>query len=354
MRFVVLIIVGVTHFTLTAKVKDSLKKHDIVVLPVIYYQPETNIAFETFAMYHFKFKNARHSNIRLFNVYTLNKQLLSILPWQIFTNNEKFLFSGRIEYKVFPEYFYGIGNQTCETSRENYTYKSFNFNPKLLKKTSENIFIGGDFQFVKNKNELSNNTVLFNSNSILGKNQYHLFSLGFNVIKDTRDFVLNPQKGKYLEFKQSFSRGIADNQRFEFCKILFDYRDYKSLTPKIVFAQQLYAQIGIGNIPFREMSTIGGPNVLRGYYQGRFRDESVIFYQSEWRQMIYKKWGYALNIGYGKVFNQFDFFDQKSYNCSFGGGLRYILNKNNRSSIRLDYGLTPDSQGLYVYFSEAF
>lgn len=44
----------------------------------------------------------------------------------------------------------------------------------------------------------------------------------------------------------------------------------------------------------------------------------------------------------------------RNYHYSYGGGLRIRMDDESKANIRVDYGRTQDSEGIYIVYAEAF
>ena len=69
---------------------------------------------------------------------------------------------------------------------------------------------------------------------------------------------------------------------------------------------------------------------------------------------IYNMLGLAVFGGVGSVAKTLSQFKTNEIHYDYGVGLRIRVNKKENTNIRIDYGFTKDSQGLYVVFAEAF
>jgi outer membrane translocation and assembly module TamA len=76
--------------------------------------------------------------------------------------------------------------------------------------------------------------------------------------------------------------------------------------------------------------------------------------QAEWRQQVYRRWGFTVFAGVGDVWRAWDEIRFKPIKWSAGGGIRFNFNPDDPSNIRLDVGAGPDTFGLYLQFGEAF
>ena len=123
-----------------------------------------------------------------------------------------------------------------------------------------------------------------------------------------------------------------------------------------MLAFQGYYSGNLGDeIPIRSIATLGGSNRMRGYYEGRFRDKQMLVLQSEARLPVYKRFGAVVFGGLGDVGKTIGDFSLADLKYSYGGGLRFAVNKTEKLNIRIDYGITGNgSSGLYFQLGEAF
>ena len=80
----------------------------------------------------------------------------------------------------------------------------------------------------------------------------------------------------------------------------------------------------------------------------------MLILQQEFRMPVYKRIGIAAFGGVGAVANKLTDFTKNEIHYDYGVGLRIKINKKENTNLRIDYGFTKDSQGLYVVFAEAF
>ncbi len=102
------------------------------------------------------------------------------------------------------------------------------------------------------------------------------------------------------------------------------------------------------------MPWIGGPKRMRGYIEGRFRDNQAAVVQLELRKMFFKRWGATGFISMGSVSENLQNLWNKPFKYSGGAGIRYQLDPSKKLNIRLDYGITPEGGNFYFTFGEAF
>lgn len=325
-------------------------------LPLAYYTPETRIAFEGFAFYSYYSENSRRkSNIRLFATYTQNRQYLLTIPWQIYTADDKYFLNGSLDYRKFPEYYYGLGNDTKEANRAIYEFSALTISSKSYSKLESDTYMGVSLQAQWLRPDFPENEAIFND--IVpenGEKGYSYLSLGPSFMWDKRDHILSPSDGSFLEFTPVFGMGKAGDNTIYFGLASLDIRDYWKLGGKSTWANQFVAQFSMGAAPYRALPTLGGPFLHRGYYQGRFRDKHLMILQSEFRQHVKGRFGFVVFGSMGRVYPDVrsELFQQ--IHLAAGAGLRLRVSKKDRTNVRFDYSITPDSTGFYIYFAESF
>ncbi len=122
---------------------------------------------------------------------------------------------------------------------------------------------------------------------------------------------------------------------------------------KTILGFQAIFKQGFGEIPFRLLPMLGGADMLRGSYAGRFRDQMTLGIQAECRATVYKRFGMGLFAGFGNMGDNL-FEAEFKPKGSIGLGLRYRLRKNENVNLRIDYARGLNSNGFYVVLAEAF
>ena len=100
------------------------------------------------------------------------------------------------------------------------------------------------------------------------------------------------------------------------------------------------------------VALMGGSYSMRGYYEGRYRDNDLVQAQVELRQKIYNRHGITLWGGAGNVFPDMDKFKWSHTLPTYGIGYRWEF--KNRINVRLDYGIGKDVKAFYFNINEAF
>ncbi len=204
--------------------KDSLdqKPFNLVLLPFVAFTPETSWIFGGAGSLSFRFKGepkeSHPSQLLLGAAYTLNKQVLSYLNYQVYHRNEQFKWYGELGYYLYSYPFYGIGNDIPEENKETYEaiYPRVRINALYLLRSK---LYGGirywmdDFSIRERKKE-----GLLEQGNVPGESGGLLSGLGLVFNYDSRDNIFFPSSGQFVE--------LVFFQNTSFLGSDFDYTKY--------------------------------------------------------------------------------------------------------------------------------
>ena len=108
------------------------------------------------------------------------------------------------------------------------------------------------------------------------------------------------------------------------------------------------------NLPFTASDTYN--NFGRGYIQGRFRGQNLLYCESEYRFGITKN-GFFGGVVFlnAQSFSEPDTHRFKALLPGWGTGIRIKLNKFSRTNIAIDYGFgLHGSNGIFANLGEVF
>ncbi|WP_400194190.1 BamA/TamA family outer membrane protein [Hymenobacter sp. B81] len=350
--------------------KNPDDRPSFIPAPVIFYEPETGIAGGvTFlpTWRHGRDTTVRKSNGRIGGWYSQKKQLNLQLSHTIFTRREAWLITGDLLFYDYPIFFYGIGNDTRLADESEISYKVLTFNQRGLKQLLvPGLFAGLTYRYTDTRDiqadfptvtDGDQPNLLLTQVPAEQRRDTRISGLGPSVIYDTRDNVLSTFGGNYLDLQALFNRaGLGSD--YKFTRYQLDARHFRPLRPgsnRTILAGQLLGQFNRGNVPFRELAGLGGISVLRGIYEGRFRDRQLLMGQVELRHHLFWRLNAAVFAGAGQVAPRLRDMGLGEFNYAAGGGLRFQFNRRDRINIRFDYGVgSGGSSGLYFGVNEAF
>jgi hypothetical protein len=376
------------------------KKFDI--LPALSYAPETKLTLGGIGYYYPDFSGGdpttRQSNVNFLAVYTLAKQVLIEGYWDLFTPGNKYRFRGEALYNKYPDRLYGVGNEADwlilqvpegDEAPDSLNYLPYSnqfirFRPVLLRKITESISAGLQYEmeyvydFTVHSEDYRfgdlNDSLACIATPIEGVRS----GLGVNFLLDTRDYLLNPIKGTYLEVGGMYYAPWLGSD-YTFGNILVDYRKYINTVGNHTLALRAYLNLRPGPadqpIQYRGLSRVGGNSLVRGYFKGTFADRHLNAFEMEYRLPLWPEntdatfWQFWRKVGVvgflsgAQVYHDMDEWALNRFHLAGGFGLRLLFNKESRVNIRIDYGwgLTKNSagpgkrqSGLYFYLAESF
>ena len=341
----------------TRKNTDEQKKSDLIFLPIIFYTPETKIAFGIGGMYNLRASEgglrSRPSSFRAGVIYTQKKQFIIEFGLDLYPKSEKFHLMGNFSFSKYLDRFYGIGNNTSEDMREDYTSRIARISLNLQKSVLPKLNIGIQYEFEYNKVIEVEEAGELAKGEILGSEGGTTSGIGLLINWDTRNNIFFPSSGDFYQLSAILFRSALESD-YDFTRCNLDLRKYFPLFSSHVLALQGYLNIITGNPPFQMLSLIGSQNWMRGYYRGRFRDKSMIAFQMEYRMPVWGRFGLVGFVGFGDVADKVSNLEPRNFKYSAGFGLRYLLSRKEKINVRLDIGFGKESSGVYVAVSEAF
>jgi outer membrane protein assembly factor BamA len=342
--------------------KEILRTHktSIKAFPYVYYTPETELAFGVggiITFYTSEYRLLRPSKLTLSGYYSTRKQYKITLAPELYMARNSLFLSTNLNFGEYVDKFWGIGNDTPDIENEDYDSRSwgvllsFQF-PPLLKFMPQNksgiIFDYYDYMIT---NPRDNPFLL--SGEITGSKGGISSGIGLALVWDTRNQIFYPTKGGFYQAKAIYYlKTIGSTYDFNFYEV--DLRKYLGFKGSSVLAFQIFASFARGTPPFYELSMLGGSHIMRGYFQGRYRDKNYLAGQAEYRTALWRRFGLVVFAGLGDVESELRNFRIRDAKVSSGFGFRFLFDKNQKINIRVDFGFGRDTRGVYFGLEEAF
>ncbi|MDD8019290.1 MAG: BamA/TamA family outer membrane protein [Bacteroidota bacterium] len=335
---------------------SSQEKNGAVFFPVMYYTPETRIAVGAASLYFHQSleqsNTSRPTAVTTDIIYTQNKQITFEVSSDAFFTNGKYWHTGSFFYQKFPNQFYGIGNSTPDSAKENFTIEAVRINPTLLFRTSPHLFIGPQIHYEHWSFVDREPGKLLEQQTIQGSTSTTVSGIGTVVNYDERDNIFAPHTGRFYQANFITSPKFLGSTS-DFSRLKIDLREYFNFSSSHVLAAQVVFHSSSGAVPFRFLPQLGGKNILRGYFEGRYRDKNLLVAQSEYRSPFWWRFGFVVFGGVGDVASTIDKFNIRDLKISYGAGLRLAFIPEEFIIIRLDYGIGQNSNGFYATINEA-
>jgi hypothetical protein len=375
---------------LSVKAPKPPKRITILPVPVLFYQQETGAGYGLGGLLSGRLGTdtlTRASNARAQFWTTQKSQSLFQFVHTIYSPGEKYYLNGEVSLYKNRLYYFGIGNDEPQVSKDNRSFLDFQLfiiNQRFQKSIAKNQFLGLQYRLsrVYNLNQ-EQGRVDDNGDEIpvTGPNTQNYFlqdprirqdlrqtrnfslsGVGPVYTFDSRDVALAASKGSLLDLQVMFNGKFVGSD-YNFVRYQVDARHYQRIfSDKTILALQFLGQFHSGNVPWYGLAGIGAnlggtlynnANIMRGIYEQRFRDRQMVSAQAELRQHLFWRIDGAAFIGAGQVG-----YNLKDY--SFGGihttgglGARFNFIRRDRVNLRFDYAFGTDP-GFYFAIGEAF
>ena len=357
-----IIFIFLVNFSLFAQSNSDssrVRKIEYAFYPMTFYTPETEFAIGAGGMIYSRLgfeKGLQPSKVQLSAYYTTNKQYsISAMPTLYFGGTAKIISESKFIYSKEISKFYGIGNNTPEIENPDYEINLFRFYTELGYEISsiKKLHVGFAYEYtVNNITDKRENRELIN-NEVIGSNGGNTSGFGLLLIVDHRDNIFYPTKNGFFKLRMLFM-GSDWGSDFTYSRMVVDFRRYYDLGKSNIIAGQIYLESTSGNVPFFKLPALGGANRMRGYFLGRYRDEAFLTWQIEYRKMFWWRLGAVAFFGMGDVAHRLNQFDLSQFKYSYGAGLRFAFDEEEKINIRMDMGFGENTSGVYFSLEEAF
>jgi len=331
------------------------KNKNLLAFPFAVRSLETNWGFGGIAARFFKAKDTtiRTSDVNLLGLYTLRSQLILVLSSTLFFPKEDHIARFQASYSYYPDDFWGLGNHTSFLDKEGFSQKQFFINPQFLKRIHGNLYLGVTYEFQHTGPVTYTPGGVFDKENIPGRHGGNTSGIGPILSWDTRNNAYSPDRGGFAEIQfEYFDQHLGSD--FNFRLLSVDLRKFIHLSDKEVFALQGLGGFTFGEAPFRKLEELGGADMMRGYYGGRFTDKCLMAYQAEYRRFLFWRLGAVAFASTGEVAATPGKFELDGFHYAYGGGVRFALSKEEKLNLRVDYGIAKHSNAFTVQLREAF
>ena len=201
--------------------------------------------------------------------------------------------------------------------------------------------------------------------------QYNISGLSLNLLWDSRDSTINPYRGHYASASYQWNPTWLGSAK-DSSVLTLEYRGYYGLDvaiPRNLIAVWFLVQTTVtGQLPYLGLPAIGWDarnRTGRGYVQGRFRGTAQVYGEVEYRFRITQN-GLLGGVVFANVstfssapVSYLGFFNDgqnlfQTLRPAGGLGLRFMMSRQSRTNITLDFTVAEKTFGLYFGAGEAF
>ncbi len=338
--------------------KDSVQPKHLLIFPVVARSIETGWSFGAVGSSTFRVSKqdtvSRTSNMQLLLLYSTKKQLVTAINGSQYFDKEKYILNEQISFSSFPDKFWGLGKNTPDANEEPYKYKQYYVYLHLLRKVASDFFVGLLFETQRVWDLDYRAGGLFDQQQVTGRNGYHVSGVGSSITYDKRNNAFAPDNGFFCQLSVNHFDKFWGSD-YNYTNVVFDLRKYIPTFNNQVLALQLFSFNNTGEVPVRSLASFGGANRMRGYYDGRYKDDNQLIVQGEYRFPVYKRLSAVAFAGGGNVGKSFTDYSLSDLKYSYGGGIRFAVDSKEKLNIRMDYGIGQGkNNGFYLQLGEAF
>ncbi len=329
-------------------------------LPFALYTPETRLGGGIGGVYTFRFggdEESRPSSISLSLKYTQNEQYVIDLTPDLHIRDE-YRLKSQIIYQKFPFRFYGIGHDTSSDIWQNYTPREFGIRGFFQKKVFADLNLGVQYDFQSvDIIEVEKNPDLpagLESGQVIGGEGGTASGFGLLVNWDGRDRLFSATRGGFYQLSFMTYREAWGSDH-NFTRYILDMRRYFPVFSSHVLGIQTLLDFSIGDPPFQKLALLGGMFMMRGYYQGRYRDKNLMALQAEYRiTPVWWRVGLVGFVSVGDVSDSVDDFHIGDLKTAVGLGGRFQFNRGEGVNLRADVAVGEGQVQYYLTMFEAF
>jgi outer membrane protein assembly factor BamA len=269
---------------------------------------------------------------------------------------------------------FGLGTTTSPDARVNMRFDRFRFYETVAAKVYRGLLAGAGFYYSTNTNVEPRE----GSEEAWSSSPYVTYTVanglplegqtsagpGFSLEVDTRDSAINARRGwlasaSYRTFVKGFLGGDSTWQ-----ELYLDGRTYRPLGTirRQTLAFWFWADLVTGGVaPYLDLPATGMDKYGRsgrGYAEGRFRGERLIYGEVEYRATLTRNgfMGMVAFLNTTSLANRASgeqLFD--NFATGAGAGFRLLLNKRSKTNLCVDFGWgRAGSRGFYLSVQEAF
>jgi outer membrane protein assembly factor BamA len=345
--------------------KDTSRKSSFLILPALTSSPETGIEFGGAAIFSF-YSDTLHRDTRVSSLFgystiTTKGQAKLSLNASYWTPQNKWHYSESISYYNYPFDFYGIGNNTKLSNLDPVFERRYKFSIAGEKLFGDRFYLGYVAGAVKYFYKYQPDPyATINSDPLVeDKHGGDIIYIGPSFTYDTRNNNTYTTKGMIISTYYNLMQGIYFSHLYKGGFFNIEYSQFFLLATPLVLGLDIQEQSLMGGqSPFYLMPQMGSDEMMRGYYQGRYRDRNYIAGQTELRYRVDPHWGFAAFAGTGEVFHTT--FSAPQLKPNYGGGIRYFFDVQKGLAVRIDYGAgaKPTGEkresGIYIALGQSF
>lgn len=320
-------------------------------IPLIFWTPETGLIGGGILSYSREFPSTASVTVPV--IYTQKKSYFAGLFLDVAWNNGVDRLRAEGQCTNFEEDFYGVGNDMPNAARETYTPVKAELKLMFDRRVADHLYAGIVYSAGSYRVTHERSGGLLWSMGLGGTPSTEVSGIGGAATWDSRDNANSARRGAYARSSAVRYDAWVGSER-NYTQVETDVRFFLPVGTHSALGLQVYSVNTLGDAPIQAIAQWGGPNVMRGYYPGRYRDRHLLAVQTEYRGPLFWRINGAVFAGVGDVAHRVGDFNAGDMKYSAGFGLRFVLDRKARTSVRLDVAFGRHSANPAISFNEAF
>jgi len=353
------------------------KERMIIAAPVIGSNPSAGFVFGVagqMAFYRGDPSTTRISSGTASLTISTKDQAVFNVRFQSFSEGNRWLIEGDNRFQSTSQDIYGFGTDTPSSAALNTLFRFVRLRETISRRVANDLYIGGGFLFDSHDNvrpatESDPNWptspyIRYSVENGLPTSGQQSAGFSVNLLLNHRDNDISARRGWMMsgQYRASFDGFLGGDSSWQ--ELDLDARAYVPLTTYGQHRIALWTYTSLvtkGVVPYFDAPTTVMDKYgrsARGYQEGRYRGEKLIYGEAEYRGPIIKN-GLLGMVAFATVTTVSNkqtgerLFDSAA--PSAGGGLRLLLNKRSRTHLCLDFAWGKDgSMGVYLAIQDAF
>jgi outer membrane protein assembly factor BamA len=325
----------------------------LMLLPIIFSSPDTRWSGGVLPQVVFHLPGAgRPSSARIDAFYTQNEQFTFRARSTLWLPEDRNSVGFNVAWKKWPTSFYGIGSVPEDTFRESYTERFLEGQLVAVRRIQTSLYAGVQYDFRLSRSFEYEPGSVVGGGELPGSVPGTASSVGLVFRYDTRNHDFYPSAGGLYQVTTR-AGGPATGSDYTYSSAELDGRRYLRIDDRQTLALQGVVRVTGGSPPFQMLPSVG--SVFRGYATPRYIDANLAAMQVEYRVMpLFWRVGFVGFAGIAQTGPELKDLVSGSIRYVAGGGLRLLVSRRDRVSIRWDYGIGQSSSGDYLDLGEAF
>ncbi|WP_347049954.1 hypothetical protein [Flavobacterium olei] len=308
-------------------------------------------------------EKTKMSQVTFSPYFSFSKQFVFPFQSYIYTEENKWNFTGDYRYMIYPQLTYGLGEHNNKKEISTLDYQQWRFYQFITRKIVGNYRLGVGFLFdnyqnISEESYIEEETDYYKYMNGDYSNESS-FGCAVQGLYDSRENIINPEQGLYVEADLRINTSGVDGDKWQ--SFYFDARKYYSFskTKHRVWASRAFFWSTFGGKPhYLDLPSIGWDRegkTGRGFTKNRYRSNALIYFETEYRTDISRNgfFGAVVFTNISSV-SRLDTYQFKKWNPAVGTGIRIKWNKRNGSNLALDYGISKNDWSLRLGLSENF